>query len=90
MGVPAQGRENARVMERGQPSVAEPMLLGIAKASLSTESFISDSSFQKTKVLTEAAICFEDGWGAGGGVSERIMPMLWTMTGVRVGAWITA
>jgi DNA-directed RNA polymerase subunit beta' len=52
-------RENARVMERGgSPSVAEPMLLGITKASLSTESFISASSFQETtKVLTEAAIC---------------------------------
>jgi DNA-directed RNA polymerase subunit beta' len=51
-------RENARVMERGgQPAVAEPMLLGITKASLSTESFISASSFQETtKVLTEAAI----------------------------------
>jgi hypothetical protein len=51
-------RENARVMERGgQPSVAEPMLLGITKASLSTESFISAASFQETtKVLTEAAI----------------------------------
>ncbi len=52
-------RDNARVIERGgQPSVAEPMLLGITKASLSTESFISASSFQETtKVLTEAAIC---------------------------------
>ena len=39
-------------------AVAEPMLLGITKASLSTESFISASSFQETtKVLTEAAIC---------------------------------
>ncbi len=52
-------RENARVLGRGgQPAVAEPMLLGITKASLSTESFISASSFQETtKVLTEAAIC---------------------------------
>ena len=52
-------RENARVIERGgRPAVAEPMLLGITKASLSTESFISASSFQETtKVLTEAAIC---------------------------------
>ncbi|MEZ4220851.1 MAG: DNA-directed RNA polymerase subunit beta' [Polyangiaceae bacterium] len=52
-------RENARVLARGgQPAVAEPMLLGITKASLSTESFISASSFQETtKVLTEAAIC---------------------------------
>src|SRR5262249_5768921 len=37
----------------------EPLLLGITKASLSTESFISAASFQETtKVLTEAAI-----WG---------------------------
>jgi DNA-directed RNA polymerase subunit beta' len=52
-------KENAKVIARGgQPAVAEPMLLGITKASLSTESFISASSFQETtKVLTEAAIC---------------------------------
>jgi DNA-directed RNA polymerase subunit beta' len=51
--------ENERVLARsGRPAVAEPMLLGITKASLSTESFISASSFQETtKVLTEAAIC---------------------------------
>jgi DNA-directed RNA polymerase subunit beta' len=51
-------RENERVLERsGRPAVAEPLLLGITKASLSTESFISASSFQETtKVLTEAAI----------------------------------
>jgi DNA-directed RNA polymerase subunit beta' len=41
----------------GKPAVAEPLLLGITKASLSTESFISAASFQETtKVLTEAAI----------------------------------
>ncbi len=52
-------RENAKVIARGgEPAVAEPMLLGITKASLSTESFISASSFQETtKVLTEASIC---------------------------------
>jgi DNA-directed RNA polymerase subunit beta' len=52
-------RENGKVIARGgQPAVAEPMLLGITKASLSTESFISASSFQETtKVLTEASIC---------------------------------
>jgi DNA-directed RNA polymerase subunit beta' len=52
-------KENQRVIERGgRPGVAEPLLLGITKASLSTESFISASSFQETtKVLTEAAIC---------------------------------
>ena len=41
----------------GKPAIAEPLLLGITKASLSTESFISAASFQETtKVLTEAAI----------------------------------
>ena len=45
------------IVERGKPAVAEPLLLGITKASLSTESFISAASFQETtKVLTEAAI----------------------------------
>ena len=50
--------ENERVLKLGgKPAVGEPMLLGITKASLSTESFISASSFQETtKVLTEAAI----------------------------------
>jgi DNA-directed RNA polymerase subunit beta' len=51
-------RENEKVLARsGRPAIAEPLLLGITKASLSTESFISASSFQETtKVLTEAAI----------------------------------
>ncbi len=41
----------------GKPAVAEPLILGITKASLSTESFISAASFQETtKVLTEASI----------------------------------
>ncbi len=50
--------ENARVLSEGkQPATAEPLLLGITKASLSTESFISAASFQETtKVLTQAAI----------------------------------
>ncbi|HMU37832.1 MAG TPA: DNA-directed RNA polymerase subunit beta' [Pseudomonadota bacterium] len=51
--------ENEKVLAHGgQASRGEPLLLGITKASLSTESFISASSFQETtKVLTEAAIC---------------------------------
>jgi DNA-directed RNA polymerase subunit beta' len=51
-------QENQRVLiEKGEPAIAEPLLLGITKASLSTESFISAASFQETtKVLTEAAI----------------------------------
>jgi len=50
--------ENERVMSNGgRPATGEPMLLGITKASLSTESFISASSFQETtKVLTEASL----------------------------------
>lgn len=50
--------ENDRVLgEGGQPAMGEPLLLGITKASLSTESFIAAASFQETtKVLTEAAI----------------------------------
>ncbi len=50
--------ENQRVMQTGgAPATAEPLLLGITKASLSTESFISAASFQETtKVLTEASI----------------------------------
>ncbi len=50
--------DNAHVMESGgQPATGRPMLLGITKASLSTDSFISAASFQETtRVLTEAAI----------------------------------
>ena len=50
--------ENARVSkEKGETASAEPLLLGITKASLSTDSFISAASFQETtRVLTEAAI----------------------------------
>jgi len=50
--------ENERVLANGgRPAIAEPLLLGITKASLSTESFISAASFQETtKVLTQAAI----------------------------------
>jgi DNA-directed RNA polymerase subunit beta' len=50
--------ENDRVIaEGGEPATFEPLLLGITKASLSTESFISAASFQETtKVLTDAAI----------------------------------
>ena len=50
--------ENDKVIQKGkQPAVAEPLLQGITKASLSTESFISAASFQETtKVLTGAAV----------------------------------
>ena len=50
--------ENERVQaEGGQAATGRPLLLGITKASLSTDSFISAASFQETtRVLTEAAI----------------------------------
>ena len=51
-------RENNRVLkQKGKPAQAQPILLGITKASLTTESFISAASFQETtRVLTEASI----------------------------------
>jgi DNA-directed RNA polymerase subunit beta' len=50
--------ENERVLRRkGGPATAEPVLLGITKASLSTRSFFSAASFQETtRILTDAAI----------------------------------
>jgi DNA-directed RNA polymerase beta' subunit len=50
--------ENARVQaESGAPAQGKPLLLGITKASLTTDSFVSAASFQETtRVLTEAAI----------------------------------
>ena len=50
--------ENEKIRAQGgTPSVAEPLLLGITKASLSTNSFISAASFQETtRVLTQASI----------------------------------
>jgi len=49
---------NDRIHEQGKRAAAvEPVLLGITKASLATESFISAASFQETtRVLTEAAV----------------------------------
>jgi DNA-directed RNA polymerase subunit beta' len=50
--------ENDKVMAQGgRPSIGDPLLLGITKASLSTQSFISAASFQETtRVLTEASL----------------------------------
>ena len=50
--------ENERVKQaEGKPATAEPLLLGITKASLSTESWISAASFQETtKILTDASV----------------------------------
>jgi DNA-directed RNA polymerase subunit beta' len=50
--------ENGKVLaEGGEPATAVPVLLGVTKASLSTDSFLAAASFQETtRVLTEAAI----------------------------------
>jgi DNA-directed RNA polymerase subunit beta' len=49
---------NERVRKKGgKPATSEPLLLGITKASLTTQSFVSAASFQETtRVLTDAAI----------------------------------
>lgn len=45
------------VAEGGEPATGRPLLLGITKASLATDSFLSAASFQETtRVLTEASI----------------------------------
>src|SRR5439155_8528660 len=52
-------KENARVKKekKGEQATHEPLILGITKASLATESFLSAASFQETtKVLTDASI----------------------------------
>jgi DNA-directed RNA polymerase subunit beta' len=49
---------NSKILARsGTPARSEPLLLGITKASLTTQSFISAASFQETtRVLTDAAV----------------------------------
>ena len=51
-------KANEEMLEKGlEPATAEPVLLGITKASLNTESFLSAASFQETtRVLTEASL----------------------------------
>jgi len=51
-------RENEKVMQKGRkPAKARPLLLGITKSALSTDSFIAAASFQETtRVLTEASL----------------------------------
>ena len=48
---------NAVVAQGGKPARGEPIVLGLTKAALNTESFLAAASFQETtRVLTEAAI----------------------------------
>jgi DNA-directed RNA polymerase subunit beta' len=70
---------NQEVIKKGKiPAVAGPLILGITKASLSTESFISAASFQETtKVLTDASIAGKEDHLSGlkeNVIMGRIMP----------------
>jgi len=50
-------KENEKVSKTGQKAIAQPLLLGVTKVSLSTESFLSAASFiETTRVLIDAAI----------------------------------
>jgi len=59
--------QNRKLVAEGKPpAVFEPVLLGITKASLNTESFISAASFQETtRVITEAALAGKVDWLTG-------------------------
>jgi DNA-directed RNA polymerase subunit beta' len=72
--------ENARVTAHGgKPATARPIILGITKASLATDSFLSAASFQETtRVLTEAAI------------KGRVDPLLGLKENVIIGKLIPA
>ena len=72
--------QNAKVMEQGgRPATVKRVLLGITKASLATESFLSAASFQETaRVLTEAAI------------KNKIDPLLGLKENVIIGKLIPA
>ena len=70
---------NQEVIKKGKkPAVAGPLILGITKASLSTESFISAASFQETtKVLTDASIAGKEDYLSGlkeNVIMGRLMP----------------
>jgi DNA-directed RNA polymerase subunit beta' len=60
-------RQNRKLIAAGKvPATIEPILLGITKSSLNTESFISAASFQETtRVITEAALAGKVDWLTG-------------------------
>src|SRR5256714_917821 len=71
--------ENDRIIaDGGRPATGRPLLLGITKASLSTDSFISAASFQETtRVLTEAAVAGKGDYlpgPKGNGIIGRLIP----------------
>jgi DNA-directed RNA polymerase subunit beta' len=81
-----QEKNDEVVNEGGQPSQAEPVLLGITKASLNTDSFLSASSFQHTiKVLAGAAIAGKEDRLIGLKENVIIGKLIPAGTGFRVG-----
>ncbi len=81
-----QERNDEVVNEGGQPAQAEPVLLGITKASLNTDSFLSASSFQHTiKVLAGAAIAGKEDRLIGLKENVIIGKLIPAGTGFRVG-----
>ena len=58
-----QDQNNRVLAEGGEPSTAKTLLLGVSKAALTTDSFLSKASFQETtKVLTMAAVASDRDW----------------------------
>ena len=58
-----QDQNNHVLAEGGEPATAKTMLLGVSKAALTTDSFLSKASFQETtKVLTMAAVASDRDW----------------------------
>jgi DNA-directed RNA polymerase subunit beta' len=81
-----QEKNDEVIAEGGQPAQAQPVLLGITKASLNTESFLSASSFQHTiKVLAGAAIAGKEDRLMGLKENVIIGKLIPAGTGFRVG-----
>ncbi|PCH90874.1 MAG: hypothetical protein COB86_06075, partial [Dehalococcoidia bacterium] len=77
--------QNAKVMaEGGEPTTGKPIFLGITRASLLTESFLSAASFQETtRVLTQAAVSGAQDWLQGlkeNVIIGRLIPARLTLT----------
>ena len=79
--------KNAKVLaEGGEPATAKPILLGITRASLLTDSFLSAASFQETtRVLTQAAVSGAQDWLLGlkeNVIIGRLIPARISMPGM--------
>ena len=79
--------KNAKVLaEGGEPATAKPILLGVTRASLMTDSFLSAASFQETtRVLTQAAVSGAQDWLLGlkeNVIIGRLIPARVTVPGM--------